>query len=235
MKKLIAIAVLTFTASAFAGITGFQAKLGGGVGNGGPFTVQLRDHNAGNAGGGANPIYFGTVPTSLRFGGLGLNETFCIENVTFSPGTWYAASVDSTIMNGGGSNPDTLTQVTKNLYAEFVKSVSLVSGQSLSQYVAGNNNRKSALQDIFWAQQGTGLSNGTGNDVEEAYILANWGNSAGVTAYSNLVAVMNLWQLPNPYGGDKQSHLVMVVPVPAAVLLGLIGLGTAAWAKRRAS
>lgn len=235
MKKLVTLAVLAFTATAFAGITGFQAKLTGGVGQGGPFTVQLRDHNAGNAGGGANPIYFGTVPSSLRFGGLGLNETFCVENVVFNPGTWYAASVDQMIMNGGGSNPDTLTQVSKNLYAEFVMGVTQVGGQTLAQYLAGNNNRKSALQDIFWAQQGTGLSNGAGNDAEEAYILANWGNSAGVTAYSNLVAVMNLWQLPDPYNGDKQSHLVLVVPVPAAALLGLIGLGAAAWAKRRAS
>lgn len=241
IAKLMFVAIAGFAVAAspaLAGITGFQANLASnGFGNGGAFNVTLRNNNPANlveAGAPNNPAYYGTVPTNILFGTqAGKMTTFCVENVTFVPGTWYAASIDDTIQNGGGSNPDTLTSLTKSLFAEYVLGTTTAyGGQTLAQYVALNSTRNQALQNIFWGEQGTGLSNG-GDAVatEVANILAGWGSANNIQ--QNTVKVLNLWGGPNPYQGDKQSHLVMVVPVPGAAVLCFMGLGLVGWVKRR--
>lgn len=207
------IVILASAATAYAGMVGFDARLTGGYGNGGAFNVELAaEENA--------------VPSCLRFGDVGGNKTtFCVESVTFTTNVWYEASVDSTILNGGQNAVLNLTSTTRNLFAQYAMG-------SLDTHVGTNTDRNRALQWIFWNEQAPDLvfTLTTNQTDERDYILANYNTDNG---WASHVKVLNLWTQPTTYTGDKQSHLVVCIPAPAAALLGLLGLGAAGWVKRR--
>lgn len=186
----------------------FSATLSGGYGQGGAFNVSLSDG----------------PPSYLRFGTVnGLDTTFCVENVEFSRNVKYTATVDDVIEFGKLPGAVlTLTDTTKNLFAWYA----MGGGDA---WVGTDATRNAALQGIFWDEQGVALNTGA-YAATKSYILSNFNN---LSVWSSSVRVLNLWNgTPYTKEADKQSHLV-IVPAPAAVGLGLLGLGLVGWVKRR--
>jgi hypothetical protein len=235
---MMAVAALA-AAPAFAGLVG-QVELGGGASG-----------NLNGSGGGSFPIEWvnGTIkPANFEFGTSGTDDrTFCVEGVVFSPGTTYFATVDgdSILQNGGSLNSDI-----KKWFAAYADGMfDTVAGldpdgaggdpAATARAVGTNRAANRALQAFFWDQLGV---NGGDNVVwlqnndSTAYSLYLGYEDFIANTYSSyryqLVQVLNLWQNSDATG-DVQSHLVMVVPAPAAALLGVLGLGITGWVKRR--
>lgn len=142
-------------------------------------------------------------------------DTFCVENgITFTPGTEYYASIDTVAARGNVSNANSatvaLSSKTAWLYTQFMNG-------NLMGATAAN------FQNAIWATQGQNYSN-------SAAVQALVNAAANANGIGN-VRVMNLWSINSPVS-DVQSQLVMV-PVPAALVLVVFGLGLVGWARRR--
>ncbi|MBK9119021.1 MAG: hypothetical protein IPM18_05370 [Phycisphaerales bacterium] len=186
-----------------------QVKLqtiGGGA-SGGPFNVEL----VGN-GDGQVPFYPGSI-------GDFLFRTWCIESqINFTPNVAYWISVDKRAYSGGvaGVAGDPISDVTEWIYDQW-------NAGNLNAYT---NNQISRA--IWWAE---GEATGQKNAVADAALLALGYNvpAPGPLALASHTWALNLWtgfQQVNGvwYANDVQSHLI-TVPVPAALLLGVAGLG----------
>lgn len=204
-----------------------------GIWNGGPFQVSL-----------ATPSQLLDTQYGLGQGSLtGVQvpfPTFCVENnVYFYPNTTYFASIDDIAAQGGNStNP--LAQNTLTPGAAWI----------YYQYRQGN---LSAFQDwqiseAIWYEMGLTTSNG-----EYFNGHPDWGVANGITTLVDAahpvdiggVRVLNLWTLTksgnNWIATDVQSQLILenaslppnLVPAPAAIVLGLIGLSALGLYMRR--
>jgi hypothetical protein len=213
MKRAILIAaVCAFVAvPALADMSVIVANSPGGANNGGPFTATVQ---AGDS--------IGENAPGASF------STFCLEHViTFTPGNLYYVTVDADAMTGGGGpNPDPVSDETAWLYTNYLDGTLSYLAGSYTDY-----EKRSAVQEAIWRieQEGT-LSNPVNVAVLAADLVLQAGAAVGTWSNTNIMA-MNLWANED-HTGDAQSMLVRV-PVPAAVWLGLLGLGAAGAKLRR--
>ncbi len=178
-------------------------------------------------------------------------QSFCLEKneyVTF-PGDYYADINTFATLGGvggidgqegpGGASSDSLDDRTAYLYENFRN------GTLLTTYAYGGSRSSDAgaLQDAMWYIEGE-ISSISGDAVtfyneavEATEIGTLYDGSAtdGLVTWTGLgnVRVLNMW-------GDTartqfKQDLMVLVPMPGAALLGVIGLAGIGWIKRRIS
>ncbi len=195
-------------------MTVYVANSPGGSNGGGPFTAHVNGSET-------IGIY---APGSSFY-------TFCLEtDIHFSPGTTYLATVDAgAISGGGGPNPDPISHQSAWLYNNFLDgTLTYLSG---SQY--SDSEKMSAVQEAIWRFENETNHSSPTDVATLALNLMGKANTAVDGGYvnSNIMA-MNLWGGTAYTGTDIQSMMVRV-PVPGAVLLGVLGMGVAGLRLRR--
>lgn len=215
---------------------------------GGSFAVRNLQVVAGPPGG---------IPAGLKFGpshgsdGDIFGRTYCVENVTFSPYNPYWTTIDHNVIFGGPGQLLNLTAGTRRAFAHYAAGALPAGFYQAGLVLKADANR--ALQGWFWDQQLVGQNPLTpGSTMFNQLTVAQKGfynQLAGLAfhQWEPSVVCLNLWQsgsANNPggtyhywnggyYYGDKQTQLVVWIPVPAAAMLGVIGLGLVGWVKRR--
>jgi hypothetical protein len=154
-------------------------------------------------------------------------QTFCVETAEYVAqpmdivvSTTTAEGItDSHAILGSKPNGDDLDSRTAYLYTQFAKGT-----LSNYNYVAGVGRSASAgeLQKAIWWIEGEG-----GSNAGQAGIWITEATNAGWTDIGD-VRILNTW-VPGHIGelGYKTQDQLYLVPVPAAVLLGMLGLGVA--------
>jgi hypothetical protein len=140
-------------------------------------------------------------------------EVFCLENnVYFTPGARYVATLNDLVYSGqgpAGTYSKALSEDAKKIYNAFRE---------------GTLTNWAAIGNGIWYAQGIG----------GAYL--NPGPSDYV---SGDFKVLNLWTLTGSDASgwtatDVQSQIVKI-PAPAAAVLGMMGLGLVGWVRKRMS
>ncbi len=191
--------------------------------------VLLEDGPYGNTGGGEFLI---TVLGTADLGGdkIGIYDvgdqfvTFCIEtNEYVSYNHKYYATIDTVAWDGGsgGGTPDPLSPESAYLYSLWIDNL-----------IGHSDGNADDLQKAIWYLEGENL--GVNNYLVNQANLAvapggswntTWGNTIGN------IRVMNLW-INSDHTGHAQDQIVRV-PVPGAILLGMLGLCVAGLKLRR--
>jgi hypothetical protein len=174
-------------------------------------------------------------------------QTFCLEDtepldqpMDIVVSTTFINEADGSYAGPGshavlGSKPfgDNLDPRTAYLYTQFATGV-------LSSYdynpAAGRSASADALQQAIWYIEEESLGSYTGQSktwVDEAQANINSGAWSGI----GNVRVLNGW-VPGYVGATgnvdyRLQDTLYLVPVPAAVLLGVLGLGVAGWKLRK--
>ena len=185
--------------------------------------VKLEKGQYGNTGGGEFLITVLDEPIGIYDKTLNPQfVTFCLETNEFvSYNGEYNVTIGTGALRGGsggsgGLNPDPLSPQSAYLYSLWLDDL-IVGGHSLT---TAND-----LQRAIWYLEGETL--GTNNYLVTQANAAvasggSWYNTWGADSIGD-IRVMNLWTLQ---GGYAQDQFVRV-PVPGAILLGMIGLGAA--------
>jgi len=177
-------------------------------------------------------------------------KTFCLEETEyFSRGKTYRVDLSNQAVLGGstafgGPNPDPLDVRTAWLYEQFCKGL-LAGAHGTYTYVNGQAASEQAVQKAIWyIEQETAAPGGlAGQLVADAQAAVGTGDYTGTS-----VQVMNLYYTAldgsrdgltgkfdptTPDGTHLRQSMLVCVPAPGAVLLGMFGLGLIGWVKRR--
>ena len=158
-------------------------------------------------------------------------QTFCIETgeSISNDGIYDVVLNDNAVQGGVGPNGDPISQGTAFLYYQFAKGLF---DPSVYNYTPGDSRKDSAkeLQNTIWwlEDEGGYFSNnfrtvldtefGTSSQTLDLAKIEWQLDNVGNGDYS--VKAMNLYASPG-----KQDQLVLATPIPASVILGLLGLG----------
>jgi hypothetical protein len=166
----------------------------------------------------------------------GTFQTFCLEhNEYISGSTTYDVVLNDRMVNGGvGPQGDPLSRGTAYLYHEFQNGT--LAGYNYSNTgIGGRSASAQALQNAIWYledEEGGALS-----DSYEDMLIAQFGSVANAKLDNNglfAVAVLNVYA--DGHAGDQDyrcQDALVCTPVPAGLLLGLLGLGAAGLKLRR--
>jgi hypothetical protein len=224
LSIVVCLLCLFVTVPAMADMAQVKMTQGPGVGNGGAFNAEVMSGTISSLG-----------PTT-KF------QTFCVELIEyFNPGlTYYADSRIAAYDGGaGGGNPDYLDPVTAALYTQYL-GLNNLNDDIASQYQLAIWKIE---QEIEWYNNDW-VKFGTTTTIHSDYQQAKFDyttaiepliSGVGTPATIGNVRVMTLWSDYDPtngcFSGNRQDQLV--VPVPGAILLGMIGLSAAGLKLRR--
>ena len=163
-------------------------------------------------------------------------QTFCVETGESAKATlnvWVSqASTSTPLIYGSGSHAyeggfpgagDDLNPKTAYLYTRFATGTLAALGYD---YTPGTGREDSAevLQNLIWGIEGetsgwVAPTTGLAGDLYDAAVASNWDATGNIGS----VRVLQMWNSDYNY---LQDHL-FYVPVPGAVLLGILGLSVA--------
>ncbi len=197
--------------------------------------VKLQDGQYGNTGGGEFLITVLDEPIGIYDKTLNSQfMTFCLEtNEYVSYNGEYYVTIDTAASLGGylHPDPDPLSPESAYLYSLWLDGTDGVNSITHSLITAN------ALQRAIWFLENEGTW-GSSLGLSGTYI--GWATSAAApggtwfTTWGDTIGdirVMNLWTNVD-HTGYAQDQLVRV-PVPGAILLGMLGLGVAGLKLRR--
>jgi hypothetical protein len=238
---LVAAVACLVTSPAFAGLGDGSVLVGPGYGpyqygSGGEFQFTAANDGL---------LYDSLIGATVLPNGDKQFATFCVEEGEHVyPNTTYSAVINTRSV----FSDQPLTPQTAFLYAQFVQRINEQGSYLNGTVYAGANydlsNRRSAgsaggLQNAIWWFMNEG---GEYNDYAR---LADWAvngdnshSGGGFWQGIGDVRIMNLWVYDHAgeSGYQRQDMLVMSsVPAPAALLLGVLGLGLVGWIKRRSA
>jgi len=163
-------------------------------------------------------------------------QSFCVEtDESVSPPSdviekttvneyWSGGMIQSDAVQGGsgGGSPDPLDPMTAYLYTQFATGV--LTGYDYNPVGNRASDAEELQKAIWYIEQEVGGSN-TGQAgvwITEAQGAISSGAWSGIGA----VRVLNL-ENQTPGGFEDAQDMLYLVPVPGAVLLGILGLGVA--------
>ena len=226
MKKLIltfaALILIAAPASADLLTTKIEVTDGPGNGNGGAFWAEVK------------------IGSIEGIGGVGSKfPTFCIENDEyFSPGNRYWIDVETVARLGGsgGPSPDPLDPVSAALYTQWLNSEDTTNAATATKYQLAiwkvEDEAVWDAKDKRW-EKGNGLNqalDGAYNAYDTVTIDTLIASVGSPSSIGN-VRVMTLWSNIDKTG--VQQDMLVTVPAPAAIGLGMLGLGLIGWYMRR--
>jgi hypothetical protein len=234
MKKLIFIAIMcVFVASpVWAGYT--VTTTGGSgygiwaTGYGGEFTFHPSD----------NTVLQYYANSTKNQGSTDTFQTFCIETQEhIQANTTYDAYFNDRAMYGSQPpNGDPISVGTAYLYSQFAAGT--LSGYNYGSGRAGSiGSSADLLQKAIWyLEQESAVYSTYNNDSEAltnnfiAIVESVFGSIASAQANyaDNHVMALNL-----TLNGQVRQDMLVMVPIPATILLGLLGLGVGGWKLRR--
>jgi hypothetical protein len=169
------------------------------------------------------------APAAKDQGTNGTFQTFCLEAFehVYSNATYTAVLNDKAINGGVGAAGDPLSVGAAWLYYEFAKGT--LTGYDYSDTGVGREPSADALQKAIWALEEE--SGGSINTTYNTMLVGKFGTIANAKL-DNMgqygVKVLNLYE-----GTTLRQDVLVLVPVPGAMLLGFLGLGYAGMRLRK--
>jgi hypothetical protein len=196
------------------------------TGQGGEFTFRPS---------GWDPLDLYNSVAKNQGGQEGTFQTFCLEhNEYLYPNTTHAVVLNDRMINGGvGPQGDPLSVGTAWLYHQFQSGT--LAGYDYDNTGAGRHTSAQELQNAIWF-----LEDEQGGSLTTTYrdmLIAEFGSVTDAKLDNNgriPVAVMNLYA--EGHAGDPEylrQDALVCTPLPAGLLLGLLGLSAAGLRLRR--